>query len=166
MHITEDFSPATKRIKSEYFDSGLDLGMKLKDKKLLKIINSIINKSKDASFCDSNLKNKEIKIYIKRESIKSISKLIRDKIPGNIKDSGSDLEVRVLSDKEFEEELIKKVLEEASELTGVSSREELVSELGDVMDVLDEIKVLDTESESILKAIRDLVWSRLGKQKK
>ena len=83
------------------------------------------------------------------------NKLIRDKIPVKIKGKGSNLETRVLSDQEFEEELIKKVLEEASELAKASSREELVSELGDIMDVLDEVRVLKNISDEELSTVRE-----------
>ena len=90
------------------------------------------------------------------------NKLIRDKIPAKIKDKGSDLETRVLSDEEFEKELMNKVLEEASELTEAFSREELVSELGDVIDVLDEIKALKNISDEELSAAREESNARKG----
>ena len=90
------------------------------------------------------------------------NKLIRDKVPAKIKDKGSDLETKVLSDQEFEEELVKKVLEEATELTKASSREELVSELGDVIDVLDEVRVLKNISDEELSAAREESNARKG----
>ena len=68
------------------------------------------------------------------------NKLIRDKIPEKIKNKGSKLKTRVLGKKEFCYELLKKVGEEANSLPDISSRKELLSELADVLDVIDEIK--------------------------
>jgi predicted house-cleaning noncanonical NTP pyrophosphatase (MazG superfamily) len=68
------------------------------------------------------------------------NKLIRDRIPEKIKNKGSNLKTRVLGSKEFEQELLKKVGEEASSLPSVSNKKELLLELADVLAVIDEIK--------------------------
>ena len=77
------------------------------------------------------------------------NKLIRDNIPDKIAGKGSECETRELSQEEFEQELLKKVGEEAGALPKAGSREELVAELADVVDVIEELKkakhISDTE---------------------
>jgi len=71
------------------------------------------------------------------------NKLIRDKIPEKIKGKGEDCEVRSISDEqEFEQELLKKVTEEAQALSVVRGRNDLLNELADLAAVLDELKKL------------------------
>jgi len=68
------------------------------------------------------------------------NKLIRDKIPEKIRKSGGDYKIEKLKTKKFEKELIKKVGEEADGLLAAKSKKELISELADVIDVIEEIK--------------------------
>lgn len=70
------------------------------------------------------------------------NKLIRDKIPEKIKKSGGDSKTKKLKAKEFERELIKKVVEESDGLLAAKNKKEFVSELADVLDVIKEIKKL------------------------
>lgn len=65
----------------------------------------------------------------------SHNKLIRDKIPEIIKANGDQCEVRVMGEEEFERELRRKLAEEASELME-TSREDLVNEMADVLELL------------------------------
>jgi len=84
------------------------------------------------------------------------NKLVRDKIPENIRAKGTKLETRELSEDEFLSELKKKIKEEAVEVSEAESREKLVSELADVIDVVEEIKktegITDTEIGNARKA--------------
>lgn len=57
--------------------------------------------------------------------IKKYSKLVRDKVPDIIKGDGKNFEIRILNDKEYLAELIKKLREEASEFEENPSIEEL-----------------------------------------
>ncbi|HDZ54562.1 MAG TPA: phosphoribosyl-ATP pyrophosphohydrolase [Candidatus Nealsonbacteria bacterium] len=68
------------------------------------------------------------------------NKLIRDKIPEKIKKSGGDFKIKKLKVKEFEKELIKKVGEESDGLLAAKTKKKLISELADVLDVIQEIK--------------------------
>ncbi len=81
-------------------------------------------------------------------------KLIRDRIPERIAVQGSECETRILDDSEFKEALRRKVAEEASALPQCATKEELVSELADILAVLDEIRkqegVTDNEVEAAL----------------
>lgn len=61
-------------------------------------------------------------------------KLIRDKIPEIIKAAGDEGKVTVLSAKEFEKELKKKLVEEAKELAH-APKAELLNELADVLEL-------------------------------
>lgn len=90
------------------------------------------------------------------------NKLIRDKIPDHITASGAVYEMRTLRAREFEKELLEKVGEEASALPRVTSRKELVSELGDVLDVIDAIIERKKISRQELTATRKAEWKRKG----
>lgn len=82
------------------------------------------------------------------------NKLIRDRIPEKIAAKGSQCETRELREEEFKVELRKKVGEEASALIGELNREELASELADILAVIDEIrKVEDISDEELAMAI-------------
>jgi predicted house-cleaning noncanonical NTP pyrophosphatase (MazG superfamily) len=82
------------------------------------------------------------------------NKLIRDKVPGIMEAKGKAFEIRKLNDKEFEKELVKKVEEEASGLQNAQTREELIGEMADVIDVIEEIKKLKNISDEEIKTER------------
>jgi predicted house-cleaning noncanonical NTP pyrophosphatase (MazG superfamily) len=68
-------------------------------------------------------------------------KLVRDRIPEKIAREGSGkCKTRVMGVKEFEKELIKKVAEEARGMQAAKTREELITELADVVAVIDEVR--------------------------
>lgn len=66
------------------------------------------------------------------------NKLIRDKIPQIIEAAGDRYEVRVMGKREFEKELKKKLVEEASELVK-TPRKDLLNEMADVLELLKSI---------------------------
>lgn len=63
-------------------------------------------------------------------------KLVRDKIPDLIRASGRVPDVRVLDDAAYRSALHAKLLEEAAELRGAMTNDEVVAELADVLEVL------------------------------
>lgn len=66
------------------------------------------------------------------------NKLVRDMIPQKIHRKGEEYEVRKLEDdSEYEQELLKKVIEEAGGVAMSKSREEFLTEYADLMVVLD-----------------------------
>lgn len=66
------------------------------------------------------------------------NKLVRDAIKDKIERNGEACELRTLNDDdEYQQELLKKVVEEATALSRVRSREEFLSEYADLMVVLD-----------------------------
>lgn len=70
-------------------------------------------------------------------SIKTFNKLVRDGIPQKLAALGKQFSARQLSEREFLDEVKKKIEEEACELAGAPDRAAQVSELADVYDVLD-----------------------------
>ena len=67
-------------------------------------------------------------------------KLIRNKIPKRIEESNGKYLCKKLNSEEFKNELLKKVQEESLGIVVSKNKKELVSEIGDVLDVIDEIK--------------------------
>jgi predicted house-cleaning noncanonical NTP pyrophosphatase (MazG superfamily) len=64
------------------------------------------------------------------------NKLVRDKIPEIIRNSGNQCEISVLNDAEYIEALRQKLVEEAKEVA-IAKPKELAQELADVMEVMD-----------------------------
>lgn len=54
---------------------------------------------------------------------KVFNKLVRDKIPSIIADSGNESTTRVLDDEKYEDELYKKLLEESNEVIDAQNTE-------------------------------------------
>ena len=80
-------------------------------------------------------------------------KLIRDYVPKKMESLGVAFEVRTLDVEEFRTELLKKVEEEASGVPQATTREELIGELADTLDVIEEIQRLEhIQTEEILEA--------------
>lgn len=69
-----------------------------------------------------------------------------------MKDLGVAFETRTLTPDEFRIMLLKKVEEEASGVSEAKSREELISELADVLDVIAEIQRVDSISDEEIHA--------------
>lgn len=90
------------------------------------------------------------------------NKLIRDKIPERIKKSGGESKIQRLNVKEYEKELIKKVGEEASGLLSAKTKEELISELADVIDVIDEIKKFKRITAEQIKNAQEEAFKKKG----
>jgi predicted house-cleaning noncanonical NTP pyrophosphatase (MazG superfamily) len=75
--------------------------------------------------------------------MKVYNKLIRDKIPHIIEESGFEATIRILDDEEYKVELKKKLLEEVKELLEAEEREDFLEELADVFEVLDYILITE-----------------------
>lgn len=102
------------------------------------------------------------------------NKLVRDTIKAKIEALGEACSVRTITDdNEYEQELFKKVVEEATALAHVRTRQEFMTEYADLMVVLDaltnkleiseaEIKVVMTENvtkKGLFKNRHFLEWS-------
>ncbi len=87
----------------------------------------------------------------------NFNKLIRSNLPGRMKKEGVYLSGRSLTDEEFAKELKNKLVEEAGEVQDTQSREDLIKELADVMEVIETLTSLhgitkeEIEKERLLK---------------
>lgn len=94
------------------------------------------------------------------------NKLIRDKIPEIIKKDGGDFKIKILSKDEVVNELIKKVGEESDGLANAKDRKGIIEEMGDVLDVIDEIKRVLKIKASELTKDRKKAFTKKGSFKK
>jgi predicted house-cleaning noncanonical NTP pyrophosphatase (MazG superfamily) len=67
-------------------------------------------------------------------------KLIRDNAPNKMREAGVLFEARQLDEPEFKSELLKKVIEEATELGASKAKGEILGELADILAVLDQVQ--------------------------
>ncbi|WP_293337946.1 MULTISPECIES: nucleoside triphosphate pyrophosphohydrolase [unclassified Microcoleus] len=67
---------------------------------------------------------------------KEYNKLVRDRIPEIIRQSGNECETAVLSDEEYRQALRQKLIEEATEVAEADG-ENLIEELADLYEVID-----------------------------
>ncbi len=104
----------------------------------------------------------------KGDNIKKIyyRKLVRDKIPQRIKESGGRFEIKALSQIDYKKYLLEKVSEEASGISLAKSRKEVASEMGDLLDVLEEVKTHFKIKPEDLKESRQKEFQRKGGFKK
>ncbi len=82
------------------------------------------------------------------------NKLIRDNIPAKIQAKAEQCEVRQISDiQELQQELLKKVREEAESVSSARTKEEFLEEYCDLKVVLDELlRQLDITDEEFVTA--------------
>ncbi len=95
--------------------------------------------------------------------MKIYNKLVRDKIPDIIEQDGSKAYIRYLDEKEYNEQLNKKLLEEVKEY--IESEE--VEEIADILEVIESIlKFKKVSEEEILKIKNEKKSKRGGFDKK
>lgn len=87
------------------------------------------------------------------------NKLVRDGIEAKIKEKGEACEIRPITDAaEFQQELLKKITEEASALSMVRTRAEFLDEYADLMVVLDALTAeLEVSEADITVAMQENV---------
>lgn len=85
------------------------------------------------------------------------NKLVRDNIKEIIENKGESCEVRVIeTEEEFQQELMKKIVEEAAALSMVRTREEFLKEVTDLMLVLDTLNdSLQFDKDTVEKAMQE-----------
>jgi len=94
-------------------------------------------------------------------------KLVRDKIPQIIKKDGQIPRVTKLKMDKFKRELLKKLVEEASETLKAENNEELAKEIADILEVIDYIiKTFKLNKKEIEKLKRQRKKLRGGFDKK
>jgi len=77
---------------------------------------------------------------------KIYNKLVRDNIPNIIKNNGNEAITRILSDKEYKEELEKKLLEEYNEVLKAIETNDRIEELADMVEVISSLAKLENKS--------------------
>jgi len=92
------------------------------------------------------------------------NKLIRDRIPEKITSQGEACEVRAITDdEEYQQELLKKVTEEAAGLAQARSREDFLREYADLSIVLDALTAhLDFSPADISLALKESMEKKGG----
>ncbi len=73
--------------------------------------------------------------------MKIYNKLVRDKIPEVIEKAGKSSKIRMLGDEEYQQELFRKMIEEAIELSKTRNEEQVIEELADIYEVLETILI-------------------------
>jgi len=91
---------------------------------------------------------------------KTYNKLIRDKIPEIIKKDNAIPKISILNDEQFAMSLKEKLVEEAKELLEAKTSEEILSELSDVLELVESIA---TNNES---TIAEVEKQKLAKKEK
>lgn len=91
------------------------------------------------------------------------NKLIRDNIPAIISKAGKQYKIHKLNEHQYQEELKKKLVEEAREVVGANNRNEIIEELADVLEIYEAlIRTYDLD-ESDIKSIKDKKAKKNGK---
>lgn len=89
------------------------------------------------------------------------NKLVRDKIPEIIRNSGNQCETTILSNLDYIEALREKLVEEAKE-TAIAPPKELAQELADVMEVIDALMAAAGIDRETVKEIQKEKESQRG----
>ena len=94
------------------------------------------------------------------------NKLVRDKIPDVIEKSGGKYLVKRLGLSDYRKELIKKVGEESDGVVQAKDRIGIIDELGDLLDVVDELRTTLKIKASEITASRKAAFIKKGGFKK
>jgi len=91
----------------------------------------------------------------------SVGKLVRDKIPDMIRASGRTPHVRTLSTAEYQTALLDKLREEVAELIAAATRDAVIEEAADVLEVLPAIAA-EHRADTIVGVTRSKLAERGG----
>ena len=96
--------------------------------------------------------------------MKVYNKLVRDRIPEIIENSGKKANYRVLDEKEYRQALKDKLLEEVNEFLVAETKEEMIEELVDISDVLFYIKlaIYNDYDHKYFRYIQDKKYAEKG----
>lgn len=90
------------------------------------------------------------------------NKLVRDKIPEIIENTGKKFKTRVLSNEEYLKELRKKSYEELEEYMNASDKENALEELADLLEIIHALAIAHDSSISEVEAIRETKAQKRG----
>lgn len=95
------------------------------------------------------------------------NKLVRDRIPEIIENSGKKFTTKILDDDQYELELKKKLLEEMEEYQNASNDNEALEELADLLELMHALaKVHGASMEEVEKIRQDKASKRGGFEEK
>lgn len=95
------------------------------------------------------------------------NKLVRDNIPKIIEQNGEKPIIKILSDKEYKKELLKKLQEECSEVITAENQDQLLEELADVYEVLNALaRIQNKTMDDVVKIAEQKKLKRGGFEKK
>ena len=99
--------------------------------------------------------------------VKIYDKLVRDKVPEIIEETGDTPITSILGESEYRRELYRKLQEECNEVFEATSREQLIEELADVLEVLKAIANLeDKQMSDVIEKAQEKKLTRGGFQKR
>ena len=90
------------------------------------------------------------------------NKLVRDLVVTHCEEQGCKLEVRLLDKAEHVQELLAKLVEEATEVAQAQSREERIKELGDLLEVFQTLLSLEEISSEDVEEARQKKRAKKG----
>lgn len=82
------------------------------------------------------------------------NKLVRDKIPDIIQQSGKTYQIKTLDEADYKKELIAKLTEEIAEYIGAPADKEALEELADILEVVKALSVVHGASLEEIETIR------------
>lgn len=99
--------------------------------------------------------------------MKIYNKLIRDRIPEIIEKDGNTADIIILSEESFKQAIKEKLIEEATEVLNADNRDEVLSELADLQEVMDTIKQMyniNTLEVNTIQAVKALQRGKFEKK--
>ena len=99
--------------------------------------------------------------------MKIYNKLIRDRIPEIIAKDGNTADIIILSEESFKQAIKEKLIEEATEVCNADNRDEVLSELADLQEVMDTIKQMyniNTLEVNTIQAVKALQRGKFDKK--
>lgn len=98
---------------------------------------------------------------------KIYNKLVRDNIPEIIRKNGGEPYTRILTDKEYKEELEKKLYEEYQEVLNTTNTEDRIEELADMLEIIIALaKLEDKTLDDVVEVCKAKRLKRGGFDKK
>lgn len=99
--------------------------------------------------------------------MKIYNKLIRDRIPEIIQKDGNTADIIILSEESFKQAIKEKLIEEATEVCNAQVRDDILSELADLQEVMDTIKQMyniNTLEVNTIQAVKALQRGKFEKR--
>lgn len=99
--------------------------------------------------------------------MKVYNKLVRDRIPEIINKDGNNADIIILSEESFKQAIKDKLIEEATEVANAQNRDDILSELADLQEVMDTIKQIyniNTLEVNTIQAVKALQRGKFEKR--